>query len=196
MLIASRLARTTVIVGVNLLAKLIGLTRIILFFCRSEPAREKCLGDQKDLIMKKGRYFALRKGRTSLSGQYYHLIFSVKQRRPIFTDFIRARYLVHLMHRVDMQARAITLSYVVMPDHVHWLIKLNADSVSAVVQRLKSFYTKFEGENIWNKGFNDHGIRSDESLINVARYIVANPLRAGLVDNIGEYPHWDSVWLE
>ena len=107
--------------------------------CRSEPAREKCLGDQKDLIMKKGRYSALRKGRTSLSGQYYHLIFSVKQRRPIFTDFIRARYLVHLMHRVDMQARAITLSYVVMPDHVHWLIKLNADSVSAVVQRLNLF---------------------------------------------------------
>jgi REP element-mobilizing transposase RayT len=146
--------------------------------------------------MKKGRYSALRKGRTSLNGQYYHLTFSVKERRPIFTDFTRARHLVRLMHCVDMQDRAVTLSYVVMPDHVHWLIKLNTDSVSVVVQRLKSFYTKFEGENIWNKGFYDHGIRSGESLINVARYIVANPLRAGLVDSVGSYPHWDSVWLE
>jgi len=29
----------------------------------------------------------------------------------------------------------------------------------------------------------------------VARYIVANPIRAGLVDNIGQYPYWDAVWL-
>jgi hypothetical protein len=29
----------------------------------------------------------------------------------------------------------------------------------------------------------------------VARYIVANPLRAGLCRHLGDYPLWDSVWL-
>jgi hypothetical protein len=29
----------------------------------------------------------------------------------------------------------------------------------------------------------------------VARYIVANPLRAGLVEGIGNYPHWDCIWM-
>ncbi|MFV3290267.1 transposase, partial [Pseudomonas sp. NY11955] len=29
----------------------------------------------------------------------------------------------------------------------------------------------------------------------VARYIVANPIRAGLVSRVGDYPHWDAVWL-
>jgi hypothetical protein len=29
----------------------------------------------------------------------------------------------------------------------------------------------------------------------IARYIVGNPLQAGLVDRIGDYPHWDAVWL-
>jgi hypothetical protein len=29
----------------------------------------------------------------------------------------------------------------------------------------------------------------------VARYIVANPLRAGLVEHLGDYPLWDAVWL-
>ena len=28
-----------------------------------------------------------------------------------------------------------------------------------------------------------------------ARYVIANPLRAGLVDEIGKYPYWDAVWL-
>ncbi|MGH8412134.1 MAG: REP-associated tyrosine transposase, partial [Pseudomonas sp.] len=38
-------------------------------------------------------------------------------------------------------------------------------------------------------------IRRDEDLPAVARYIVANPLRAGLVEKIGDYPLWDAVWL-
>jgi len=29
----------------------------------------------------------------------------------------------------------------------------------------------------------------------MARYIVANPLRAGLVERIGDYPLWDATWL-
>jgi hypothetical protein len=29
----------------------------------------------------------------------------------------------------------------------------------------------------------------------MARYIIANPLRAGLVDRIGDYPLWDAMWL-
>ncbi|MFV3292807.1 transposase, partial [Pseudomonas sp. NY11955] len=29
----------------------------------------------------------------------------------------------------------------------------------------------------------------------VARYIIANPIRAGLVSRVGDYSHWDAVWL-
>jgi REP element-mobilizing transposase RayT len=48
---------------------------------------------------------------------------------------------------------------------------------------------------LWQKQFYDHAIRDDEDLRQIARYIVANPLRARLVDKIGHYPHWDAVWL-
>ena len=36
---------------------------------------------------------------------------------------------------------------------------------------------------------------TDEDLKKTARYIVANPLRAGLVKRLGDYPHWDALWL-
>ena len=49
---------------------------------------------------------------------------------------------------------------------------------------------------VWQKGFHDHAIRKDEDIKAVARYIIANPLRAGLVENIGDYPFWDAVWLQ
>jgi putative transposase len=38
-------------------------------------------------------------------------------------------------------------------------------------------------------------LRNEESVIDAARYIIANPLRAGLVKRVGDYPLWDAVWL-
>ena len=84
------------------------------------------------------------------------------------------------------------LAWVVMPDHLHWLFVLNHSLISEVARRVKGLgcYSK-----VWQKGFHDHAIRKDEDIKAVARYIIANPLRAGLVENIGDYPFWDAVWL-
>ena len=49
---------------------------------------------------------------------------------------------------------------------------------------------------IWQPAYFDHALRVDANLKQVARYIVANPLRAGLVQKLGDYPHWDAVWLD
>jgi REP element-mobilizing transposase RayT len=49
--------------------------------------------------------------------------------------------------------------------------------------------------SLWQPGFHDRAIRKEEDLQTVARYIVANPLRAGLVQRIGDYPLWDAIWL-
>jgi putative transposase len=81
-----------------------------------------------------------------------------------------------------------------MQDHVHWLVELLSGSLDKAVKRIKSVFTQDVGVAVWG----DHGIRSDESLIHVARYIVANPVSAGLIERVGDYPppHWDSIWLE
>lgn len=48
---------------------------------------------------------------------------------------------------------------------------------------------------LWQKQYYDRAIRRKENIKQIARYIIANPLRAGLVDNIADYPHWDAIWL-
>jgi putative transposase len=84
-----------------------------------------------------------------------------------------------------------------MPDHLHWLMQLGPRrSVSQVVGTVKSLSARRLGcAALWQAGFHDHAMRREENLIGTARYIVANPLRAGLVERIGDYPHWDAVWL-
>ncbi len=49
--------------------------------------------------------------------------------------------------------------------------------------------------SLWAPGFHDHSLRHEESLVDCARYIVLNPVRAGLVRRCGDYPFWDAIWL-
>lgn len=81
-----------------------------------------------------------------------------------------------------------------MPDHVHWLLQLNGN-LSEAVRRYKTYVSLDIGQRIWQDGFHDRMIRKEESLKTVARYIVANPLRANLVDDIVQYSYWDAAWL-
>ncbi|WP_306085229.1 transposase [Pseudomonas sp. gcc21] len=82
-----------------------------------------------------------------------------------------------------------------MPDHFHWLMQLQDESLSKTVQRIKRLTSAQLGRRVWQDGFHDRAVRSEENLKAMARYVIANPLRAGLVDSVGDYPHWDAVWL-
>jgi REP element-mobilizing transposase RayT len=120
----------------------------------------------------------------------------VARRRPVFSNLAAARKAVRALHADAVRRHAETLAYVVMPDHVHWLVRLRPQGTLAeAARRYKALVSLALGERVWQRGFHDHALRDDEDLRIVARYIVANPLRAGLVDDIGAYPHWDAIWL-
>jgi hypothetical protein len=48
---------------------------------------------------------------------------------------------------------------------------------------------------VWADGFHDRALRWEEQLVDVARYIVLNPVRAGLVARVGDYSYWDAIWI-
>ena len=138
----------------------------------------------------------LRKGRVSLPGQVYHVTAITFERQPVFLDLRSARVLISALREAQARSEAATLAFVVMPDHMHWLLQLGEDaSLSAVVGAVKAVTAHGLGKRIWQSGFHDHALRQEEDLAKLARYIVANPLRAGLVQRVGDYSHWDAVWL-
>lgn len=146
-------------------------------------------------------YNDLRKGRVSLRGHTYVVTAVTSERRRLFDDFHVSRCAVHAVRTLDTAGHTRTLAYVVMPDHIHWLFELNGDlPLQAIVQRFKGASARqinlLRGSSgrVWQTGFHDHAVRNDESLIDTARYIVSNPLRAGLVQRIGDYSFWDSIW--
>jgi len=146
---------------------------------------------------------ALRKGRVSLDNQIYHVTAATCLRQSFFADLMTGRIVVREIMRTVRYGYTDTLAFVVMPDHVHWLFSLtDAKSLASVVGAVKRHSAREINKQrhthpttIWQRGFHDHALRSDESVLHVARYIVANPLRAGLVTSIGDYPLWDAAWL-
>jgi len=150
----------------------------------------------------------LRKGRFSQNSQIYLVTTVTEKRRQIFYDFFLGRWVVQAMRRQQEQEKVQSLAFVVMPDHLHWLFALQNDwSLANVMQSVKGISSYEiqkirrgrgevqENSTLWQDGYHDHAVRKEEDLQQLARYIVANPLRAGLVSKIGDYPLWDAIWL-
>jgi hypothetical protein len=47
---------------------------------------------------------------------------------------------------------------------------------------------------VWERGFHDRALRHEDDLVDMARYLVLNPVRARVVRRIGDYPYWDAIW--
>ncbi|MFJ7285197.1 REP-associated tyrosine transposase [Pseudomonas sp. NPDC099000] len=143
----------------------------------------------------------LRTGRYSEPGQIYLLTAVVLNRQPLFHDFKSGRLVVDALKTAEQEGFATSLAWVVMPDHFHWLIELQNTQLSKLMARTKSriavTLNRSAGRQgpVWQHGYHDRAIRKEEDLQAVARYIVANPLRAGLVKRVGDYPLWDAIWL-
>lgn len=150
---------------------------------------------------KKPGHRALRAGRISQQNGIYLVTFVTQKRQPIFRDFHLACAACRIFSISAQQVSATLLAWVLMPDHFHGLICLDGQhSLPRIIQRMKSMSSKAchvlqPNTVIWARAFHDHALRKDEDLHHAARYLITNPIRAGLVERIHEYPFWDAVWL-
>jgi putative transposase len=143
----------------------------------------------------------LRLGRYSGIGQIYLLTSVTHDRQPLFREWHTGRLLVSEFRSAQQDGIADSLAWVVMPDHFHWLVALRQGNLGGLMRRVKSgsalslMRSGHAPLRVWQKGYHDRAVRREDDLRSIARYIVANPLRAGLVKRIGDYPLWDAVWL-
>jgi putative transposase len=89
-----------------------------------------------------------------------------------------------------------------MPDHLHWLVRLKDGTELGQLMRTVKCVSSWQinralnrSGRLWQAGYHDHALRKEEDIVSTARYVVSNPLRAGLVKHIGDYPLWDAIWL-
>ncbi|KPV39150.1 transposase [Thiohalorhabdus denitrificans] len=149
-------------------------------------------------------YHRLRRGRYSEPGRAYLLTTVTAGREALFESLPLARSLVACLRVPHNRGEVRSLAFVVMPDHLHWLVQLERPlSLTALMRSVKTYsaqrintFRGTKGVPVWQRGFHDRAVRKEEDLRALARYVIANPLRAGLVERIEDYPHWDAAWLD
>lgn len=143
----------------------------------------------------------LRTARCLETNRPYLITTVTLDRRHLFDDWHIGRLVVAELKNATEENYAETLAWVVMPDHLHWLMIPGAESLDEVIRRIKSrsaiAVNRHMGTSgpLWQHGYHDHALRKTEDIRAMARYLIANRLLAGLVKHIGEYPLWDTKWL-
>ncbi len=147
-------------------------------------------------------YRALRRGRYSEFGRLYLVSTVTCNREPLFRDVFTGRIVVWEMRRLQNEGYVESKAWVIMPDHLHWLFGLTGEkNLPGVVKLLKGRSARKINSHlvrqgpVWSRTFHDHALRREEDIKEIARYIVHNPIRAQLVDDIGKYALWDAIWL-
>ena len=125
---------------------------------------------------------------------------TVADRQRVFIDDASVECAIEALRCSDREHRSRTLAWLVMPDEVHWLMQLRNGNISRCMAAFKSrsaralnLQRSSQGA-LWQRGFYDHCVRPDESLLSQANYLLENPVRAGLTTHVGDYPYCWSRW--
>lgn len=124
----------------------------------------------------------------------YFLTFCTFERRLLFLErsaigLVRDQ----ILRASETEAFAIS-AYCFMPDHLHLLVEGQREDSTALrfislAKQLSGFhYRQKFGGPLWQRYGYERVLRNDEETLAVARYVIENPLRGGLVSRIEDYP--------
>jgi putative transposase len=143
--------------------------------------------------MRTGRPERLR-GFCDVGFHRYFLTFCTFRRRQVFIAEATVNLTRNeILRAADREQFTIT-AYCFMPDHLHVLVEALAETADArrFIARAKQFsgyaWSARTGQPLWQRYGFERVLRDDDATIDVARYILENPVRAGLASAPEAYP--------
>ena len=120
----------------------------------------------------------------------YHIVICAETRSiNSFCHDAAAGKIIQSIQFYETKGLWVPYLIVLMPDHIHgiWSFPDN-QSMSSVISRWKSYLNRNAGLH-FQKNFFDHRLRTGEKTFATCEYIMNNPVRAGLVDDISKWPY-------
>jgi putative transposase len=125
---------------------------------------------------------------------YFVTLCTYRRRKLLTTPAVYGGF-VRFAERAYTEHNIAVGRYVIMPDHIHLFITgpddfefgrwmgLFKQVIGKHVERTQSH------DPIWQRGFFDHILRSEESYAQKWNYVRDNPVRGGLVGNANDWPY-------
>jgi putative transposase len=122
------------------------------------------------------------------------LTFCTADRARVFVDAATVSGTLSHILRAASQEEFALIAYCFMPDHLHIIAEGAAahSDLKAFTRRAKQssgyYHAHRTGRRLWQRYGYEHVIREKEDLSAVVRYILENPVRAGLAAHPSDYP--------
>ena len=130
------------------------------------------------------------------TGRYrYFLTFCTRNRREVFIAEAPVALVWSQILRAAGECTFNVTAHVLMPDHLHMLAEGVTEGsdlkrfAHLAKQRSAYQYRRQMRHHLWQPSYFDHVLRDDESSLPYIRYILENPVRAGLVLRAEDYPY-------
>ena len=125
----------------------------------------------------------------------YFVTICTQDREPIFCDAQYAQVVIDCLQWLRVNRGVAIYAQCLMPDHLHLFIRTGRQ-LGGSIRALKTYTTRQlqalgRPGKLWQDDYHDHIMRRHEDAAGVARYILQNPVRAGLVEAADEYPWSD-----
>jgi len=136
--------------------------------------------------------------RPSADGLLYHALNRGNNRADVFFSPDDFHQFLHALAQTQQRYPFALYGYCLMSNHFHLLLSPGPDqSISRILQSLTVAHTwhyhqaQASSGHVWQGRFKSPVVQSDEHALTVLRYVEANPLRAGMVADLADYP-WSS----
>lgn len=139
-----------------------------------------------------------RTARGHLDEGIFHIINRGNGRATVFKKDSDYRAFVSLLGAAKQRIPTRVFAFCLMPNHFHMVAQSVAGGMSAFIHWLLTTHVRRyhvhygTTGHVWQGRFKSFEISQDEHFLTVVRYVVSNPVRAGLVSHPSDW-RWSSL---
>jgi putative transposase len=130
------------------------------------------------------------------AGYVYFITIHAADGSAPFRDPHLAAKMVECLHFQRQSGRASVHAFALMPDHIHVVLSATGRGVALpeILRDFKGYTTHLYHElgfrgPLWQRSFYDHVVRRQDDLVAICQYVLANPVRRGLVEEADDWPY-------
>lgn len=134
-----------------------------------------------------------RRAREKSSTNIYHVMLRGINRQDIFEDNEDKKFFLLIVRDCVRISECQIYAYCLMSNHVHILVRTVTETIDVIMKRIGSRYAQYFNEKYGRVGhlfqdrFKSEAVEDDKYFLTVLRYIIQNPMKAGIESNLGNY---------
>ncbi|CVK20869.1 transposase [Sporomusa sphaeroides] len=134
-----------------------------------------------------------RQARVKSESGIYHLVLRGINKQNIFEDEEDRKRFLETLDFYKNKSGYLLYGFCLLDNHIHLLLKEQAESVSQAIKRISSSYVYWYNQkyercgHLFQERFKSEAVETEEYFLVVLRYIHQNPLKAGITKHIRKY---------